>query len=117
MIGKNCPNLKVLKRNRLHPTQHVEVVPARFLNVSPQDGGSEAAAIANSMPHLEWLAIGYPKLTVKGLKLICQGCPNLEFLDLSGIATAKLTSQDIDDASSSLLHLKNIKRPCLNLVF
>jgi len=61
VIGRNCPNVKVLKRNRLQPTQHVDVVPARLLNVSPQDGDSEAAAIANYMPHLEWLEVRYPK--------------------------------------------------------
>ena len=112
LIGRNCPNLKVLKRNLMNwldPSQHEGIVPNEYLNACPQDGESEAAAIANSMPHLEWLEIRFSKLSVKGLRLICQGCPKLEFLDLSGCAN--LTSRDIANASSNSACLKDIKKP------
>ncbi|KAH1061313.1 hypothetical protein AAZX31_02G191300 [Glycine max] len=112
LIGRNCPNLKVLKRNLMNwldPSQHRGIVPDDYLNACPQDGDDEAAAIANSMPGLEQLEIRFSKLTAKGLNSICQGCPNLEFLDLSGCAN--LTSRDIANASSSLVHLKEIKKP------
>ncbi|XP_050920859.1 F-box protein SKIP1 [Lathyrus oleraceus] len=112
LIGRNCSNLKVLKRNLMNwldPSQHVGIVPDDYLDACPQDGDSEAAAIANYMPHLEWLEIRFSKLTAKGLKSICQGCPNLEYLDLSGCAN--LTSRDIVNASSSLSRLKDIKKP------
>ncbi|KAL2338535.1 hypothetical protein Fmac_012981 [Flemingia macrophylla] len=112
LIGKNCPNLKVLKRNLMNwldPSQHQGIVPDEYLNACPQDGDSEATAIADSMPGLEWLEIRFSKLSAKGLNSICQGCPNLEFLDVSGCAN--LLSRDILSASSSLLHLKEIKKP------
>lgn len=112
LIGRNCPNLKVLKRNLMNwldPSQHVGVVPHEYLNACPQDGDSEAAAIANSMPLLECLEIRFAKLSAKGLNTICQGCKNLEFLDLSGCAN--LTSRDIANASSTLERLKEIKKP------
>ncbi|KAL5056475.1 hypothetical protein RYX36_037157 [Vicia faba] len=76
LIGRNCSNLKVLKRNLMNwldPSQHIGIVPDDYLNVCPQDGGSEAAAIAIYMPHLESLKIRFSKLTAKGLNLICQG--------------------------------------------
>lgn len=112
LIGKNCPSLKVLKRNLMNwldPSQHVGIVPDDYLNACPQDGDSDATAIANSMPHLEWLEIRFSKLSARGLNAICQGCVNLEFLDLTGCAN--LTSRDIVNASSSLAHLKDIKKP------
>lgn len=112
LIGRNCPNLKVLKRNLMNwldPSQHQGIVPDEYLNACPQDGEYEATAIANSMPGLECLEIRFSKLTAKGLNSICQGCPKLEFLDLSGCAN--LTSRDIVNASSSLVHLKEIKKP------
>ncbi|CAL0330418.1 unnamed protein product [Lupinus luteus] len=112
LIGGNCPNLKILKRNFMNwldPSQHTGIVPDEYLNACPQDGESEAAAIANSMPHLEWLEIRFSKLSAKGLNLICEGCPNLEFLDLSGCAN--LTGRDIANTTSNLVHLKNIKKP------
>ncbi|MED6107338.1 hypothetical protein PIB30_012987 [Stylosanthes scabra] len=112
LIGKNCPNLKVLKRNLMNwldPSQHTGIVPNEYLNACPQDGESEAAAIANSMPHLELLEIRFSKLSAKGLSLICERCSNLEFLDLSGCAN--LTSRDIANATSNLAKLKEIKKP------
>ncbi|XP_057751663.1 F-box protein SKIP1 [Arachis stenosperma] len=112
LVGKNCPNLKVLKRNLMNwldPSQHIGIVPNEYLNACPQDGESEAVAIANSMPHLESLEIRFSKLSAKGLSLICERCSNLEFLDLSGCAN--LTSRDIVNATPNLAHLKEIKKP------
>ncbi|MCI47141.1 F-box protein SKIP1-like, partial [Trifolium medium] len=46
LIGRNCTNLKVLKRNLMNwldPSQHVGIVPADYLNACPQDGDAEAA--------------------------------------------------------------------------
>ncbi|CAI8584436.1 unnamed protein product [Vicia faba] len=106
LIGRNCSNLKVLKRNLMNwldPSQHIGIVPDDYLNACPQDGGSEAAAIAIYMPHLESLKIRFSKLTAKGLNSICQGCPNLEHLDLSGCAN--LTSRDIANASSNVFRI------------
>ncbi|KAI4335535.1 hypothetical protein L6164_014173 [Bauhinia variegata] len=112
LIGRNCPNLVVLKRNLLNwldPSSHVGVVPNEYLNACPQDGDSEAAAIANSMPHLQRLELRFTKISAKGLNSICEGCPNLEFLDLSGFAN--LTSRDIMNATANLKHLKQITKP------
>lgn len=112
LIGRNCSNLKVLKRNFMNwldPSQHQGIVPNEYLNACPQDGDDEAVAIANSMPGLEHLEIRFSKLSAKGLNSISQGCPSLEFLDVSGCAN--LTSRDIANASSSLVHLKEIKKP------
>lgn len=76
MIGRNCPNLKVLKRNLMNwldPSQHVGIVPNEYLNACPQDGDSEATAIAHFMPHLEHLELRFSKLSAKGLASICEG--------------------------------------------
>ncbi|KAL8145263.1 F-box protein SKIP1 [Apium graveolens] len=112
LIGKNCPNLRILKRNLMNwldPSQHAGIVPNEYLNACPQDGDTEAAAIAKYMPHLLHLEIRFSKLSARGLLLISQGCSNLEFLDLSGCAN--VTSRDIANASSQLKNLKDIKKP------
>ena len=111
LIGRNCPNLKVLKRNLMNwldPSQHFGVVPNEYLNACPQDGDSEAAAIGKYMPYLEHLEIQFSKLSAKGLTLICAGCVNLKYLDLSGCTN--LTGRDIANASSNLKDLE-IKKP------
>ncbi|KAL0013499.1 hypothetical protein SO802_000568 [Lithocarpus litseifolius] len=111
LIGRNCPNLKVLKRNLMNwldPSQHLGVVPDEYLNACPQDGDSEAAAIGKYMPYLEHLEIQFSKLSAKGLTLICGGCVNLKYLDLSGCSN--LTGRDIKNASSNLKFLE-IKKP------
>lgn len=110
LIGRNCPNLEVLKRNFMNwldPSQHVGVVPNDYLNACPQDGDSEAAAIGKSMPCVEHLEIQFSKLSARGLTSICEGCPNLKYLDLSGCMN--LTSRDIANASSGLKDLEIIK--------
>ncbi|CAL5341183.1 unnamed protein product [Camellia sinensis] len=112
LIGKNCRDLKILKRNFMNwldPSQHVGIVPEAYLNACPQDGDSEAAAIGKFMPHLLHVELRFSKLSAKGLVLICEGCPNLEYLDLSGCAN--MTSRDIVNTSSNLKNLKTIKKP------
>ncbi|KAK6942310.1 Leucine-rich repeat, partial [Dillenia turbinata] len=112
LIGRSCPNIQILRRNLMNwldPSQHVGIVPNEYLNACPQDGDSEASAVGKFMPHLEHLELRFSKLSARGLTLISEGCPNLEYLDLSGCAN--LTSRDIVNASSSLKHLKKIKKP------
>lgn len=112
IIGSRCPNMLVLKRNLLNwldPSQHVGIVPYEYLNACPQDGDSEAAAIANCMPHLLHLELRFLKLTAKGVTLISEGCKELEYIDLSGCAN--VSSRDIAHASLNLKNLKTIKRP------
>uniref|UniRef100_A0A7C9B118 F-box domain-containing protein n=1 Tax=Opuntia streptacantha TaxID=393608 RepID=A0A7C9B118_OPUST len=112
LIGKNCPDLKVLKRNfmnSLDPSQHRGVVPDEYLNACPQDGDSEAAAIGRYMPNLVHLELRFSKLSAKGLALISQGCPNLEYLDLYGCIN--FTSRDIVNATTNLKKLKEVKKP------
>lgn len=112
LLGRNCPNLKILKRNLMNwldPSQHIGIVPNEYLNACPQDGDSEAAAIGKTMPHLEHLELRFSKISAKGLAVICDGCLNLEYLDLSGCAN--LTSRDIANATSNLKNLKKIEKP------
>lgn len=112
LIGRNCPNLKILKRNLMNwldPSQHVGIVPDEYLNACPQDGDAEAAAIGKSIPHLEHLELRFSKLSAKGLASISDGCSNLEYLDLFGCVN--LTGRDIANASANLKNLKEIKRP------
>lgn len=111
LIGKHCPNIKTLKRNffnTLDPSQHMGIVPDSYLNACPQDVDSEAAAIAKFMPNLEHLELCFSKLSAKALSLICEGCPNLKYLDLFGCVN--LTSRDIVKATSSLENLE-IRKP------
>ncbi|GKV03284.1 hypothetical protein SLEP1_g15616 [Rubroshorea leprosula] len=111
-IGRNCPNLKILKRNLMNwldTSQHAGIVPYDYLNACPQDGDTEASAIGKFMPNLEHLEIRFSKLSAKGLLSICEGCLNLEYLDLFGCAN--LTSRDIACASSNMKNLKEIKKP------
>ncbi|KAA8535380.1 hypothetical protein F0562_030383 [Nyssa sinensis] len=112
LIGRNCPDLKIFRRNLMNwldPSQHIGIVPKEYLNSCPQDGDSEAAVIAKFMPHLSNLELQFSKLSAKGLALISEGCPDIEYLDLSGCAN--VTSRDIANASSNLKNLKNITKP------
>ncbi|CAN6563924.1 unnamed protein product [Malus baccata var. baccata] len=108
LIGRNCQNLKILKRNMLHwldPFEDTGLVPDEY----PWDGNSEAAAIGKSMPNLEHLELRFSTVSAKGFTLISVGCPNLEYLDLFGCVN--LTSRDIENTTSNLKNLKEIKMP------
>ncbi|KAM7472916.1 hypothetical protein LguiA_011099 [Lonicera macranthoides] len=112
IIGRHCPNLKILKRNLMNwldPSQHVGIVPNEYLNACPQDGDSEAASIGKFMPNLLHLELRFSKFTAKGLSFISKGCPNLEYLDLSGCAN--VTGRDIANACLEMKNMKNIKKP------
>ncbi|KAJ0090845.1 hypothetical protein Patl1_14569 [Pistacia atlantica] len=111
IIGRNCQNLKVLKRNLMNwdASQHEGIVPKEYLNACPQDGDSEASAIARFMPNLEHLELRFSKLSARGLCLICEGCLNMECLDLSGCIN--FTSRDIVNTTSNLKNLKQIIKP------
>lgn len=112
VIGRNCPNLKVLKRNLMNgldASQHVGIVPNEYLNACPQDGDKEASAIAKFMPNLEHLELRFSNLSARGLGLICEGCLNLECLDLSGCTN--FTGRAIDNITSNLKNLKQIIKP------
>ncbi|TQD88506.1 hypothetical protein C1H46_025926 [Malus baccata] len=95
--------------NWLDPSEHAGVVPDEYLNTWPQDRNSEAAAIGKSMPNLEHLELRFSKVSSKGFALVSIGCPNLEYLDLFGCVN--LTGRDIENATSNLKNLKEIKKP------
>ncbi|CAA0814702.1 F-box protein SKIP1 [Striga hermonthica] len=112
LIGSHCRDLTILKRNLMNwvdPSEHMRIVPTEYLNACPQDGDSEAAAIAKYMPNLVRLELRFLKLTAKGLTLISERCQNLEYIDLSGCVN--LASRDITNAISNLKNLKDIKKP------
>ncbi|KAM5548231.1 F-box protein SKIP1 [Rosa sericea] len=112
LIGKNCPNLTIVKRNALNmldPSEHAGIVPEEYLKTCPQDGNLEADAIGKCMPNLKHLELRFSKVTAKGLGLISAGCLKLEYLDVFGCVN--LNSRDIDKATSELKNLKEIKRP------
>ncbi|GAA0168686.1 ubiquitin-protein ligase [Lithospermum erythrorhizon] len=112
LIGQHCPNLRILRRNFMNwmdPSQHVGIVPGDYLNAIPQDGDDEAAAIAKCMKNLRRLELRFSKITAKGLAMICEGCQDLEYLDISG--WAHVTSRDIMNATSTLKNLEDIKKP------
>ncbi|XP_059635730.1 F-box protein SKIP1 [Cornus florida] len=112
LLGRNCHNLKIMKRNLMNwmdPSQHIGIVPKEYLDACPQDGDSEASAIAKFMPHLMHLELRFSKLSARGLALISEGCLNIEYLDVSGCTN--VTGRDIANASSSMKHLKTIIKP------
>ncbi|KAG6535943.1 hypothetical protein ZIOFF_000974 [Zingiber officinale] len=112
VVGKECPNLKVLKRNFLNwldPSQHSGIVPNDYLGACPQDGDREAMTIAKFMPKLKHVELRFSKLSVRGLVSLSEGCRDLEFLDISGCAN--LTCRGIKKASAYLKNLKTFIRP------
>ncbi|KAM1731743.1 hypothetical protein ACFX11_017589 [Malus domestica] len=58
---------------------------------------------------LEHLELRFSKVSSKGFALVSIGCPNLEYLDLFGCVN--LTGQVIENATSNLKNLKEIKKP------
>ncbi|XP_073004265.1 F-box protein SKIP1 [Typha latifolia] len=112
LIGQNCPNLTILRRNLLNwldPSQHAGIVPDDYLRACPQDGDREASTIAKFMPKLKHLELRFSKLSINGLLLISEGCQDLELLDLFGCAN--LTSRGIEQASANLKKLQTLVRP------
>ncbi|KAG9455898.1 hypothetical protein H6P81_000406 [Aristolochia fimbriata] len=112
LIGRQCPNLKVLKRNHMNwldPSQHLGIVPTEYLNALPQDGDREASRVAMYMRNLEHLELRFSKMSAKGLALVAEGCANLKYLDLFGCAS--LTSRAMEQASTKLKNLSTLVRP------
>ncbi|KAM0942776.1 putative leucine-rich repeat domain superfamily, F-box-like domain superfamily [Dioscorea sansibarensis] len=112
LIGQNCPNLTVLKRNLLNwldPSQHAGIVPDDYINACPQDGDREASVIAKFMPKLKHLELRFSKLFINGLISISEGCKEIETLDLFGCVN--LTSRALDQTSKNLKNLKVLVRP------
>ncbi|CAH8358743.1 unnamed protein product [Eruca vesicaria subsp. sativa] len=113
MIGRNCVNLTTLKRNLMDWSDSSRrmgsVVPTEYLDACPQDGDTEAEAIGKHMVNLERLEIQFSRLSAKGLALVCEGCPKLEYLDLFGCV--HLSSRDIANNVSRLKLLKELKKP------
>lgn len=69
MLGKNCTNISILKRNHIgmctskyDPSPHLEIVPSNYLNACPKDRELGAIAIAKFMPQLLRLEIRFSKL-------------------------------------------------------
>lgn len=111
-MGSHCPNISILKRNSLNwldPSQHAGIVPDEYMNACPQEGDSDAAAISKFMPNLLDLELRFSKLTAKGLVMISEGCPKLEYFDLSGCAN--VTGRDVANATSNMKNLKTVKKP------
>ncbi|TVU42277.1 hypothetical protein EJB05_08672 [Eragrostis curvula] len=112
LIGQNCHNLTVLKRNIFNwidPSEHVGIVPEDYLRECPQDGDREAITISKFMPKLKHLELRFSKLTGVGLNSIPGGCKELVVLDLFGCAN--LTSRGIDQAAANLKNLEKLVKP------
>lgn len=111
-IGLSCKNLTIVKRNMMNcvdPSEHRDVVPTEYLHAAPSSGDDEAAFFAKFMPNLRHLEMKFSKLSPKGLRVLLNGCPNLEHLDLFGCLD--LTSRALDDASENAKNLKVLVRP------
>ncbi|XP_074582466.1 F-box protein SKIP1-like [Curcuma longa] len=112
VIGQNCHNLKVFRRNLLNwldPSQHSGIVPDDYLRACPQDGDREATTIAKFMPKLTHVELRFSKLSATGLISVSEGCQNLEYLDIFGCAN--LTGRGIEQAAANLKNLKTLIKP------
>ncbi|EPS65007.1 f-box family protein [Genlisea aurea] len=112
-VGSRCPKITVLKRNLMNwldpSSRHEGFVPDDYMNSCPQDGDSEAEAIAKFMPNLIRLELRFSSLTARGLDLISRGCRSLEYIDLSGCAN--VTGRDISNARSNMKKLVHMEKP------
>ena len=112
MLGRNCNNLKILKRNlypRLDPNMPTIIAPLDYLATYPKHANVEAEVIGRHMPQLKQLEFRYTTLTAKGLALVCEGCSDLEYMDLYGCIS--LRSEEITRWTSSLMSLREINKP------
>lgn len=115
MLGKNCHNLTILKRNlypRLNPHMPIIIAPLDYLATYPKYAIVEAEVIGRHMPQLKHLEFRYTTLTSIGLALICEGCQDLEYIDLYGCIS--LRRDEITTCISSLKNLKEINKPNFN---
>ncbi|KAJ4880555.1 putative F-box/LRR-repeat protein 19 [Raphanus sativus] len=112
MLGRNCHNLKILKRNlypRLDPNMPTSIAPVDYLAKYPKHADVEAEVIGRHMPQLKQLEFRYTTLTARGLALVCEGCSGLEYMDLYGCISLK--SEEITTCTSRLMSLREIKNP------
>ncbi|CAN8273394.1 unnamed protein product [Cochlearia groenlandica] len=112
LLGRNCSNLVTLKRNllpRLGPNVPTIVAPLDYIPTFPRYGNIEANMIGRHMPSLKHLEIQFSTLTSKGLLSICEGCPNLEHLDLCGCISLRNT--EVTVCIRSLKNLIELTRP------
>ncbi|CAH8287108.1 unnamed protein product [Eruca vesicaria subsp. sativa] len=108
VVAMNCKNIEILKWNLHswldHPPQYM---PREYLSSMPRNGNMEAEIIGRLMPQLKHLELRSSELDAEGLALICQGCSNLEYLDLYGCMC--LARCHITECKRSLKFLKEIK--------
>jgi len=111
-IGLSCKNLTIVKRNMLNsldPSEHKDVVPTEYIRAAPLSGDEEATSFAKFMPNLKHLEMQFSKLSPKGLRVLVNGCLNLEHLDLFGCSN--LTSRALDHASENAKNLNVLVKP------
>ncbi|KAG2243840.1 hypothetical protein Bca4012_015446 [Brassica carinata] len=113
MVGTNCKNLQILKRNSMQPS---EIERLRHCSTYVQylsfeyDGNIEVDTIVSHMSQLKHLELRlFSTLTDSAIVSLCEGCSNLEYLDLFGCE--RLTSKGVTEATSQLKNLKVIKKP------
>ncbi|CAN8237903.1 unnamed protein product [Cochlearia groenlandica] len=88
VVGQSCPNLKMLKVNRVgfrcrpYESEDDALAIAETMPSHPYESDDDALAIAETMPRLRHLQIFGNRLTDVGLKAILDNCTSLEHLDL-----------------------------------
>ncbi|KAF8097501.1 hypothetical protein N665_0286s0012 [Sinapis alba] len=117
MVGKNCKNIQTFKRNLMDPAEVTRLertssVPSNYLkdpSIFLIYGNIDAHVIGKHMHQLKHLELRFSTLSNNGLAQLCEGCSNLEYLDLLGCS--KLTNDGVINSISNLKHLKEIKKP------
>ncbi|OMO95126.1 hypothetical protein CCACVL1_05567 [Corchorus capsularis] len=100
-LGKSCKSLIELKRNMPPP----ELVSSAKVKASKLDD-REAIAIADTMPLLQQLQLGFGDFGDNGLDAILAKCKALTRLDIQGCWNVKLDG-DLEDRCLQLLSFKS----------
>ncbi|KAF3485457.1 hypothetical protein F2Q69_00057745 [Brassica cretica] len=114
-IALNCPKLKeldILKRNSMQPSEVKRLRHCTYVQYLSFEyhGDIEADTIVRHMSQLKHLELRlFSTLTDSAIVDLCEGCSNLEYLDLFGCG--RLTSKGVTKAISKLKNLKVIKKP------
>ncbi|KAF3597545.1 hypothetical protein DY000_02027653 [Brassica cretica] len=114
-ISLNCPKLKeldILKRNSMQPSEVKRLRHCTYVQYLSFEyhGNIEADTIVRHMSQLKHLELRlFSTLTDSAIVDLCEGCSNLEHLDLFGCG--RLTSKGVTKATSKLKNLKVIKKP------
>lgn len=112
MVGTNCKNLQILKRNSMQPSEVKRLRHCTYVQYLSFEyhGDIEADTIVRHMSQLKHLELRlFSTLTDSAIVDLCEGCSNLEYLDLFGCG--RLTSKGVTKAISKLKNLKVIKKP------